>query len=183
MPEGLLLWSVVGGVLLVLLVGAAVEVVPEHRRIVVTRLGRIVRVAGPGLALRVPGLEDVTSVSVRPRERQVIVSAATRDGVDVQLLVRVVCRITEPSRSLSAVTDAFGATLDVLESRLQSRIAQTDIWSVLPVRAGLESDLPAAVNEVTAAWGVEVLELTLLDVEARLSGSLLRGLRLPHGSL
>ncbi len=183
MPEGSLLWVLVGGVLLVLLAGVAVRVVPEHQRVVVTRFGRVVRVAGPGLTVRVPGLEDVTTVSLRPHERQVVVSATTRDGIHVQLLVRVVCRVTEPSRSVAAALDAFEATVDVLESRLHSGVGQSDIGSVLPLRASLEADLPAAVNEVTATWGVEVLDLKLLDVGARLSGDLLRGLQRPDASI
>lgn len=179
MPEGSLVGFLVGGVLLVLLAGLAVQVVPEHQRIVVTRLGRAVRVAGPGLAFRVPVIEAATTVSLRPHERQVVVTATTRDGVDVQLLVRVVCRVVEPCRSVTTTTDAFEATLDLLESRLHNRIAQSDLGSVLPLRASLESDLPAVANEVAATWGVEVLELRLLHVGARLSGDLLNGLRRP----
>jgi hypothetical protein len=54
---------------------------------------------------------------------------------------------------------------------------QSDIWSILPPRADLGSELPLSVNEVTATWGVEVLEVDLLDIDARLSGTLLRDLR------
>jgi regulator of protease activity HflC (stomatin/prohibitin superfamily) len=176
MVDGLLVWLVLGCVFIVLLIGVVVRIVPEHQQVVVTRFGRVVRVVGPGVVFRLPGLEQVTVVSVRPRERQIVVSATTRDGVRVQLLARVICRITEPSRSLTAPIDAFEATLDVLESRLHSRIMRSDIWSVLPPRADLGSELLPAANELTAMWGVEVLELDLLDIDARLSGTLLREL-------
>jgi regulator of protease activity HflC (stomatin/prohibitin superfamily) len=73
-------WVLVGSVVLVLLAGLVVHVVPEYQRIVVTRLGRVVRVDGPGATFRVPGLERTTTVSLRPRELQIVVSTTLETG-------------------------------------------------------------------------------------------------------
>jgi regulator of protease activity HflC (stomatin/prohibitin superfamily) len=166
----------IGSIALMLLGGPVVRVVPEHQRSVVTRFGRAVRVDGPGLTLRFPGLERTSIVPLRSRALQINVSATTREGVSVQLLAHAVCRITEPSRTVTAVSDALESTVEVLESRLQATISQSDIRSILPLRRCLESDFPAIASEITATWGVEVAELTALDMEARLEGNLLRSL-------
>ena len=47
--------SLMGLLFLVLLLGAAVKVVPEYQRAVVFRLGRLVGAKGPGLILVIPG--------------------------------------------------------------------------------------------------------------------------------
>ena len=177
MVDGSVVWALIGSVVLVLFAGLVVHVVPEYERIVVTRLGRVVRVDGPGLTFRAPGLERTTTVSLRPRELQIVVSTTTRDGISVRLLAHVVCRVTEPSRSVTVVPDALGATFDLLESRLHTMVTQSDIWSLIPLRTSLETDFPAAASEVTATWGVEVVEMKLLDIEALINGNLLRSLR------
>ena len=177
MADSALVWVVIGSVGLVLLAGLVVYVVPEHQRVVVTRLGCAVRVAGPGLTFRFPGLERISIVSLRPRELPIAVSATTRDGISIQVVAHAVCRITDPSRAVTVVPDAMEATVEVLESRLGAKIAQHDIWSVLPMRASLEADFPALASEVTTTWGVEVQELRVVDIETRLNGNLLRSLR------
>ena len=184
MTDSSVVWVLIGGVVLVLFAGLIVHVVPEYQRIVVTRLGRVVRVDGPGLSFRAPGLERTTTVSLRPRELQIVVSTTTRDGISVQLLAHVVCRVTDPSRSVTVVPDALEATLDLLESRLHTMVTQSDIWSLIPLRTTLPADFPAAASEATATWGVEVVEMKLMDIEARLNGNLLRSLRrLPASQL
>jgi regulator of protease activity HflC (stomatin/prohibitin superfamily) len=171
-----LFWALIGSIALMLLSGLVVRVVPEHQRSVVTRFGRAVRVDGPGVTFRFPGLERTSIISLRPRELQINISATTRDGVSVQLLAHAACRITEPSRAVTVVSDALESTVEALESRLQATIGQSDIRSILPLRRSLESEFPAIASEVTATWGVEVVEVTVLDMEARLDGNLLRSL-------
>ena len=177
MTDGSLVWVMIGCVGLVLLTGLVVHAVPEHQRMVVTRFGCTARVSGPGITFRIPGLEQISTVSLRPRELPIAVSATTRDGISIQVVAHAVCRITDPARAVTVVPDALEATVEVLESRLQAKIAQCDIWSVLPMRASLESDFPAIASEVTDTWGVEVTELMVMDIETRLNGNLLRGLR------
>ena len=59
-------WVLVGAAMTVLAVAASVRIVPERERVVVTRMGRTVRVTGPGLVLRIPGIERWGTVSTQP---------------------------------------------------------------------------------------------------------------------
>ncbi|GAB2635279.1 SPFH domain-containing protein [Kribbella swartbergensis] len=168
------LWLTVALLAVAVLGGTALRVVPEHHRIVVFRLGRITRVRGPGIVASIPGLERVATVSLRPVHLPLVVSALTRDGVSVRLTATVACRIAAPARSTVASADPVGDTVATVESALAKRVAHTDLVDLLMVRERLEDTLPCELSTIAAAWGVEVAEITVSDIEARLSADLLR---------
>jgi len=167
-------WLVIGGITVVLLVESALRVVPEHERVVVSRFGRVVRVGGPGLMCRIPGVERLTTVSLHPVYLPLVVSTSTRDGVPVRLIATALCRITDAARSTAASPDPLTATTVALESALGRETARTDIAGLLPSREQLESRAPRDATTITGTWGVEVVELRVTDIETRLTTDLLR---------
>lgn len=173
---GLAVWVVVAA-MMVLLAGSSLRIVAEAERVVVSRLGRTVRVAGPGPVFRVPLLERCRTVSLRPVRLELGVSATTRDGTPVHLHAAMLCRVTDPGRSAIASPDPFAATVTEVQSRLAREVARTDVVALLPSRTQFELDLPPSVTAVTATWGVDVIEVEVTDIEARLTPDLLNSLR------
>ena len=168
-------WIALGAIALVLLGSLCVRVAAEHERIVVSRLGRVGAVRGPGLVFRLPGLERLTTVSLRPKQVAVGVLATTRDGVQVRVLATGLCRVTDASRSTIASPDPFSATIAAVERGLAKAVGQTDLAALLAARKRFESQVPRGVTAFTAVWGVEVFELEISDIEVRLTADLLRG--------
>ncbi|WP_194839842.1 MULTISPECIES: SPFH domain-containing protein [Aeromicrobium] len=167
-------WALVALVLVVGAVLASMRVVPEHQRLVVTRLGRVVRVAGPGLVRRVPGLERWTTISLRPTSQMLGVAATTLDGISVHVRASTQVHVTDPARAVVAADDPIAATFAALEAHLGREIACTRFADLLVARQRFESDLPTLTTGVTSAWGVEVISLDVGDVEALLTADLLR---------
>lgn len=170
---GVSAWVAIGVIALLLTLVGSLRVVPEHSRLVVSRLGRVRRVAGPGLVFRVPGLERLTAVSLHPTRLDLMASAITRDGVPVRVLATALTRVSHPQR-VTGSPDQDGATATELERQLAGAVARRALASLLPHREELEQRLPAQVSEVTSAWGVEVLHVEILDIETRLTVELLR---------
>ena len=167
-------WLVIGGITVVLLVESALRVIPEHERVVVSRFERVVRVGGPGLMCRIPGVERLITVSLHPVYLPLVVSVRTRDGVPVRLIATAVCRITDPALSTLASPDPLTATTAALENTLGRQTARTDLAGLLPRRERLESSAPRDAATMTGTWGVEVVELRVTDIETRLTTGLLR---------
>ena len=174
--ENYLFWVVSGTAVFIVAVGLSVRVALDHERVIVTRLGRMVRVSGPGVVLRWPGLERLTTVSLHPAELHLVVYATTRDGIDVHVIGRAVCQITEPSRVAAADFDPFGATADYLERLLSKDVARTDLPELLLSRSNYFTELPFSATSATSAWGVEVTEIAIDDIDARLTSATLRTL-------
>jgi regulator of protease activity HflC (stomatin/prohibitin superfamily) len=170
---------VIGAVAFLVLAVLAVRIVPHHERAVVYRFGRVIRVKGPGLAVRVPGLERVTLVSFSPVRLQLVASATTRDGVCVRMLANGLCRITDPARSVSFGEDAFSATGSALENKIAKEMSHLDVAALLDAGKELEERVPREITAFTQVWGTEVLDLEVCDIEARLTADLLHARRRP----
>ncbi|HET9859098.1 MAG TPA: SPFH domain-containing protein [Nocardioidaceae bacterium] len=169
-------WLVAAAVVLVMILGSAWRVVPENERLVVSRLGRVSRLAGPGLVFRMPGLERGESVSLLPVRVALAVAAETRGGVRVRLDVDALYRVTDPALA-TTVPDVRAATEQALETALQREVAQVDIHQVLRLRDGLGQRLPRDLATCTRQWGVDPVAVEVTDIETRLTPALLRSVR------
>ena len=170
-------WLVAAAVVLVMVVCSAWRVVPEHERLVISRLGRVSRVAGPGLVFRMPGLERGESVSLLPVRSALAVAAETRGGMRVRLDVDALYWVTDPALAASAVPDIRAATEQAVESALQREIAQVDLHDVLRLRNDLGQRLPHELAKRTRRWGVDPVTVEVTDIETRLTPALLRSVR------
>lgn len=177
LPHSPAAWGLVVLVLLVALIGRSMRIVPEYQRIVVTRLGRVARVAGPGLVWRLPGLERWTAVSLRPSHQPLGVSATTQDGVLVHLRAVAQCHVTDPARSVIVAADSIAATFGELETYIAHEVASTRFADLLVARHRFETDLPSLVSGATSAWGVEVISLVIGDIEVQMTADLMNSLR------
>ncbi|KGN33023.1 hypothetical protein N802_16220 [Knoellia sinensis KCTC 19936] len=178
--EALVPWLAVPAAVLLVGALAAVRVIDEHHRAVVTRLGVTHRVVGPGVVLHIPVVERITSVSLRPNHLMLAVPALTRDGVAVHVTGTANWAILEPALATDAEPDAASVVGCELEDALTRAISRLHVADVLPAREGLESAVPEEVNETTAAWGIRVVTLELSDFETRLTPALLDSVRPGH---
>jgi regulator of protease activity HflC (stomatin/prohibitin superfamily) len=181
-------WLLLAGLLVLAALVASIRVVPGHSRVVVSRLGRVSRVSGPGLVLRLPGLEQVSEVSLQPTRVDVLTPAMSEDGVRVRVHAEALVQVTQPTLStrLSGGTDPTMAAAAEVESALAREVARRRLPRLLPERAHLERTVAVESSSVTKAWGVKVLRVTVVDVEARLTAELVRSTgrsdsRLPSG--
>lgn len=139
---------------------------PNRHWLVITRRGRVRRVVTAGLALRVPGADECRLLPHDAQHLPIGVSALTRDGVQVQLLVTAALRVVDPVTA-GALADPFGTTLAELHDLLRRLVADHDVDDVLRVRTTIER----------SAWevghGVEVEGLLVDAIDAELTS-------LPH---
>ena len=170
-------WVVIGGIAMALLIGSFLRIIPEHQRVVVSQFGRVVRVGGPGLCRRIPGVDRLSTVSLHPVDLPLVASTRTRDGVPVRLFGTARCRITDPARSTLASPDPLTATTAALENTLGRHTARTDLAGLLPSRERLEATAPRDAATMTGTWGVQVVELRITDIETRLTTDLLHNMR------
>ena len=171
-------WLLVGLLLASVALVASLRVVPERSRLVVSRLGQVTRVAGPGLVLRVPGLEHVTEVSLHPTRVDLVTPAVTLDGVRVRVHAEALVQVTHPALTTWRADSAgpTAAATDEVESALARDVANRELAQLLPQRSQLGRTVAMESTAVTKAWGVEVLRVTVVDLEASLTAELVHGL-------
>lgn len=169
-------WMAAALLAALILVGASVRLVAGDERLVISRFGRVSRVAGPGVAVRIPGVERVTTMSMRPVHMPLVMTASTQDGVTVRIMTTAVCRITDPTVAME-VPDPLCVTALAVEDTLEREVSRRSLAELYRTSEQMERRLPREINVDVAKWGTQVQEIEVTDIEARLSPDLLRALR------
>lgn len=154
---------------------AVVRIVPAEHCGVVTRAGRVTRSRPSGLALVTPALERIEMVALQPAPIDPLgVTALTRDGVEIRLVVRVLWCVADPTRAVHAVPDARGATTAAAERALHHLVANVDLAHLLQHRERVLSRMAVIALPLVGPLGVELVDVDLLDLEVRVGPELLR---------
>ena len=154
---------------------SVVRVVPAWHCGVVTRAGRVARSRSSGLAIVMPGVERIDMVPLQPRSIDPLaVTALTRDGVEVRLVVSLLWCVVEPTRAVQEVSDAGAGTAAAVERALRRLVAGVDLQDLLRDRVAVLSRLPVIALPLLSPLGVELVDVDLLDAEVRVSPELLR---------
>jgi regulator of protease activity HflC (stomatin/prohibitin superfamily) len=122
-----------------------------------------------------PGVERIDMVALHPKTVEpLMVTALTRDGVDVRLVVSVLWRAVQPSLVVQAVPDATAIIEATVERVLHQLVANVDLATLLRDRGSLLAGLPVTARPLVTPLGVEIVDVDLLDVEVRVGPELLR---------
>jgi regulator of protease activity HflC (stomatin/prohibitin superfamily) len=159
------LFTALGYVLVVPLFFMAIKVIPEYKRGVMFRLGRLRGACGPGLIVMIPFVERMAMVDLRvvtmdvPRQNVI-----TRDNVTVQVDAAVYFRVTDPDAAVMKVMDHVRATSLVAQTTLRSVLGQSDLDELLSKREQVNQRLQQIIDEATEPWGVKVTIVEVRDV-------------------
>lgn len=152
--------------ILVLILSAAVKIVPEYQRGVVLRLGRVLEdPKGPGLVVIIPIVDRMIRVDLRIQttdvpEQDVI----TADNVTIRVDAVAYYQVIEPIRSVVSVYDHRVATSKVAQTTLRSVLGQRQLDEVLSKRDEINQQLQQSIDDVTDPWGVKVSLVEVKDV-------------------
>jgi len=158
----LVVLAIVGFVLL-----TGFRIAQQYERALVFRFGRYIGVRGPGLFWIMPlGIERAQIVDMRVFtdgvEQQ---EAMTRDNVPVKANAVIWYRIVKPDLAIIEVQNVRNAVIQVALTTLRNLIGQHSLDDVLKERDQLAGMLKARVDQVTEAWGVEILAVEMKNVE------------------
>jgi regulator of protease activity HflC (stomatin/prohibitin superfamily) len=135
-----------------------INVVPAGSSFVIERLGRVHRVAGPGLHILVPFVDRIAA-RVPTGDQTIEISAApgaTSDGAAVSCSGTVVVRVTDAGKASTEVNDYQQAVRDLVSRSWVSAVAAQELIAVLDAARGAEPE----IRETVRRWGIEIVELT-----------------------
>jgi len=160
---GLVLLSLL--ILLVVILTAAIKILPEWERGVILRLGRLSSPKGPGLIVIIPFIDRLIRVSIRvvtldvPQQRVI-----TLDNVTIEVDAVVFYRVVDPAKSVVAVEDFRRASFFVTQTTLRNVIGQSEMDELLARRERINEKLQVIIDEATEPWGVKVGAVEVRDV-------------------
>ncbi|MDQ6753391.1 MAG: slipin family protein [Actinomycetota bacterium] len=144
----------------------SVRVVRQYEMGVLFRLGRVVGVKRPGLAIIIPVIDRLTKVSLRiitmPIQSQGII---TRDNVSVDISAVAYFRVIDAVKSVVAIENVYAAIDQIAQTTLRKVVGQHTLDETLAETDVINSGIRRILDETTLEWGVEVTLVELKDIQ------------------
>jgi len=154
-------------VIVLVLLKSILIVVPEYERGVFFRFGRIMEGAkGPGIIVRIPGVDRVVKVNLRVEVVDIPPQAViTKDNVTIQVDAVVYFQVVDPVRAIVGVDNFRFASQRVAMTSLRSIIGRFELDDLLAHRDQLNAELRQVIDASVEVWGVAVRQVEVRDIQ------------------
>jgi regulator of protease activity HflC (stomatin/prohibitin superfamily) len=163
--------GVIGGyVSVMMLIGTyflfALKVAAQWEKVIVLRLGKFKKLAGPGPFWIIPIVETTPTwidhrVMVTPFSAE---KTLTKDTVPVDVDAVLFWVVWDAEKAALEVEDYRVAIAWAAQTALREVIGQMDLANILIGRAKMDDDLQKIIDERTTPWGVTVQSVEIRDV-------------------
>ncbi|MBI1952552.1 MAG: SPFH/Band 7/PHB domain protein [Candidatus Omnitrophica bacterium] len=152
-------------VVVVTLILTVVRIVPEYKRLVILRLGRVMGAKGPGIVIILPVIDQPVSADLRetyleiPRQ-----TCITKDNAPISIDFLIYSKVVEPVASVIQVRDYAGAAMGIATTTLRAVVGDIPLDDVLAKREQINQVLRTKLDEVTERWGVKVTSVEIREI-------------------
>lgn len=159
---GFLLFFVIASILLLV---SMIRIVPEYKRLVVLRLGRVMGARGPGVVIILPVIDQPVTADLRetyleiPRQ-----TCITKDNAPISIDFLIYSKVVEPIASVIQVRDYAGAAMGIATTTLRAVVGDIPLDDVLAKREQINTVLRTKLDEVTERWGVKVTTVEIREI-------------------
>jgi regulator of protease activity HflC (stomatin/prohibitin superfamily) len=159
--------TMIVGVLVLLYLFSAIQILSEYERGVVFRLGKLLpQPKGPGVVFVFRPIDRIVRISLRTIVLDVppqdIIS---RDNVSVKVNAVVYFRVIDPNRAVVEVENYNYATSQLAQTTLRSVLGQAELDDLLAERDRLNSQLQQILDAQTDPWGIKVSAVEVKHVD------------------
>jgi regulator of protease activity HflC (stomatin/prohibitin superfamily) len=152
--------------LIIFLLSSAIRILREYERGVVFTLGRYTRVAGPGLIIIIPIIQQMVKTDMRIYTEDVpSQDVISRDNVSVKVNAVLYFRIVDAEKAIINVENFMKATSQLAQTTLRSVLGKHELDEMLAERDKLNADIQKILDEQTDAWGIKVSNVEIKHVD------------------
>ena len=146
---------------------SAIKVVQEYERVVIFRLGRLLKggARGPGIFFIIPCIDtyckvDLRTVSFDVPPQEIL----SRDSVTVAVDAVVYYRISNATIAVANVENYGRSTRLLAATTLRNVLGTKNLSEILSEREIISHIMQASLDEATEPWGVKVERVEIKDV-------------------
>jgi len=142
------------------------RIIRQYEKGLVMRLGKYHAMAGSGLTLIVPFVDDMIRVDMRERVIKVAPQTViTKDNVTVEVDAVVYYKVVDPIKSQFEVQDFDYACTTLAQTNLRNLIGDRTLDETLTARDSINTNLREVLDEATNGWGVKVTRVEVQKID------------------
>lgn len=151
---------------LALLAISSVHIALSWERVVVLRMGKLARVAGPGLYFTIPILEHGT---IRVDQRIIATpfyaeKTLTADLVPVTVDAVLFWMVWDAEKACTEVEDYYAAVSFLAQTAMREAVGRSTVAEVALRRDQLDQEIKEDIEKEAAAWGIGVISVKVRDI-------------------
>jgi regulator of protease activity HflC (stomatin/prohibitin superfamily) len=157
------------GVLLVLVIvvlKSCIKFVPQNRAYVVERFGKFHSTKEAGLNFIWPFIDRVAAD--RSLKEQAIdvpsQSGITKDNISLSVDGVLYFRVLDPYKATYGVDNHIFAVTQLAQTTMRSELGKMELDKTFEERSHLNNNIVHAINEASAAWGIQVMRYEIKDI-------------------
>jgi len=157
---------IAGIIFLLIILASAIRILREYERAVIFRLGRLIKVKGPGLILLIPVVDRMVRVSLRTVVMDVPTQdVITKDNVSIKVNAVVYFRVMQPEKAIIEVENYLFATSQLSQTTLRSILGQSELDELLSQRDKINRELAKIIDNQTEPWGIKVSTVEVKHID------------------
>jgi len=164
--EGALLWLGLAIIALGALIPFTLKMANQWERAVVLRLGRLDRIAGPGLFFIIPVVDQVAYwIDQRIQTTEFNAQQAlSKDTVPVNIDAVIFWQVHDTERAALEIQDYRRAIQQVAETSLREIVGSSMLATLLAERTKGDEILREVIGRKTGDWGIGVISVEIRDI-------------------
>lgn len=144
---------------------AAIKIVPEEKRVVILRMGRIIGSRGPGLVIIIPVIDFVMWVDVQRKHHFSYINLPTRDNKLATVVVDLEGKVFDAEKSVLNIPNLYNALLKLIETRVGDFVSSKNSSELPNLTGYLEDELMDAVRRAGRDWGFEADKIQIDSIQ------------------
>ncbi|GAB1605166.1 stomatin-like protein 1 [Argonauta hians] len=146
--------------------------VPNYERLVIFRLGMMLKTKGPGYVFYLPCIDQCHSVDMRTKAfnvppQQILIA----DGAAIEVGADVYIRIVNVEKSVACIQDHNHSVRLLVQLTLVKMISKKTLEEIEQQRQSISDAVQAECNITTSGWGIEISRCELSHIKVLVAPS------------
>ena len=150
---------------LIVFILPAIYIVPEWEKVTVIRFGKIEKVVGTGLHVRIPIIDRIQRVDIRTQTIDLMgQSAITKDNISVVIDAVVFMTVEDAGKLIRQIQNYRVAVSKYAQTAIRNIIGQYNLDELLESREEIALKLKNEIDLLAKSWGIDITRAGLQDI-------------------
>ncbi|WP_419570094.1 SPFH domain-containing protein [Rheinheimera sp.] len=153
-------------VAVLIIIGKAIVILPQNMAYIIERLGKYHETQTAGLQFIIPFIDRI-AYRVSLKENAIDIpsqSAITKDNISLTIDGVLYIKVMEPYKASYGIDNYVYAVIQLAQTSMRSEIGKLDLDKTFEERDSLNAKIIDAINQASAAWGVQVMRYEIKDI-------------------
>ena len=147
------------------MIAGSLYVVKQWEQAAILRFGRIIKIMGPGLHVKVPILDSIRRLDLRTQTIDLLgQSAITKDNTSIGIDAVAFVKIEDAEKVIMQIVNYADAVSKYAQTAIRNIMGRYNLDDLLESREEIAEMLKEEIDKLSKDWGIDVTRVGLQDI-------------------